>query len=209
LLIVLIHIYDKNAEIEIILFFGEGVRRKMGKTILLVAALLVLGGVFYSLFLQQPITQPEMESEAVVTEQEMAAEPGTIIEEASASGIFSTLLTAVDTAGLEETLSGEGPFTLFAPTDEAFAKIPAATLEALLADPEALTKVLTYHVVSGRVTAADVITMDQATSLNGQDIAIELVDEGVKLNDVAMVTQTDIFAANGVIHVIDAVLMPE
>ena len=105
-----------------------------------------------------------------------------------------------------DTLSGPGPFTVFAPTDEAFAAVPKATLDELLADPEALTKVLTYHVVAGKVMADDVVSLDSATTVQGSDLAID-TSNGVKVND-AMVVTTDIETSNGVIHVIDAVLLP-
>jgi transforming growth factor-beta-induced protein len=121
---------------------------------------------------------------------------------------FDTLEAAVVAADLADTLAGPGPFTVFAPTDEAFAKLPAGALDALLADKDELTKVLTYHVVSGKVDAATVVTLDKATTLEGDDITIEVVAGGVVLNGSVKVTATDIAADNGIIHVIDAVLMP-
>jgi transforming growth factor-beta-induced protein len=130
-----------------------------------------------------------------------------IVDTAVAAGSFSTLTTALDAAGLVETLKGPGPFTVFAPTDEAFAKLPAGTLEGLLADPEALRAVLTYHVVPGRVTAADVITLPAATTVQGEDVAILTSESGVQVNDAA-VTVADVLASNGVIHVIDSVMLP-
>jgi uncharacterized surface protein with fasciclin (FAS1) repeats len=129
-----------------------------------------------------------------------------IIETAVEAGSFNTLATALTAAGLIETLSGEGPFTVFAPTDEAFAKIPAETLAAVLADKEKLTAILTYHVVSGKVMAADVVKLDNATTVQGSDVAID-ASNGVKVNDATVVT-ADVEATNGVIHVIDTVLMP-
>lgn len=129
-----------------------------------------------------------------------------IVETAMSAGSFDTLVTAVKEAGLVETLKGEGPFTVFAPTDEAFAKIPEADLKALLADKEALAGVLTYHVVPGKVMAADVAGMSSAQSVQGDTIDISTSD-GVKVDD-ALVVQTDIEASNGVIHVIDTVIMP-
>jgi len=129
-----------------------------------------------------------------------------IVETATSAGNFGTLLTAVQVAGLEETLKGDGPFTLFAPTDEAFAQIPKDQLNALLKDKEALTKVLTYHVVAGKVTARDVVKLDSAKTVEGQSIAISSQD-GVKVND-ANVIKADIMASNGVIHVIDKVIIP-
>jgi uncharacterized surface protein with fasciclin (FAS1) repeats len=131
---------------------------------------------------------------------------GTIVDVARSAGSFKTLLAAVEAAGLAETLSGAGPFTVFAPTDEAFAKIPKADLDALLADKAALTAVLTYHVIPGKNLAKDVATMSKATTVNGKDVAID-TRSGVKVGD-ATVVKADVEASNGVIHVIDTVLMP-
>jgi len=131
-----------------------------------------------------------------------------IVETASAHGSFNTLVAAVKAAGLVETLSGEGPFTVFAPTDEAFAAIPKAELESLLADKEALTAVLTYHVVPGRVTAADVSGLRSATTLQGQSVQVKVGQEGVMI-DGATVIVADVEATNGVIHVIDRVILPD
>ncbi len=121
---------------------------------------------------------------------------------------FNTLVAAVQAAGLVETLQGDGPFTVFAPTDEAFAALPEGTLDSLLEDPEALAEILTYHVVPGKVLAADVVGLSSATSVQGSDIAIEVVDGGVVLNGSANVVATDVDASNGVVHVIDAVILP-
>ena len=132
-----------------------------------------------------------------------------IVETAIAAGSFTTLVAAVQAAGLVETLSGPGPFTVFAPTDAAFAKVPADTIQALL-KPEAkdqLTGILTYHVVAGKVLAANVIGLTEAKTVQGQSIAIDTAN-GVKV-DGATVEQTDIECDNGVIHVIDAVIMPK
>jgi uncharacterized surface protein with fasciclin (FAS1) repeats len=131
-----------------------------------------------------------------------------IVEVAAAAGSFNTLITAVKAAGLAETLAEGGPFTVFAPTDEAFARIPQADLEALLADKEALTAVLTYHVVPGTVYAADVVHLSSATTVNGQDVKVAVKDGNVMI-DGATVIATDIEATNGVIHVIDRVILPE
>ncbi|MEM7054755.1 MAG: fasciclin domain-containing protein [Pseudomonadota bacterium] len=130
-----------------------------------------------------------------------------IVDTAIDAGSFNTLVTAVQAAGLVETLKGEGPFTVFAPTDAAFAAIPEAELNALIADKEQLTAVLTYHVVAGKVMAADVVGLDAATTVQGSDIDISVSDAGVKVDD-ANVVQTDIETSNGVIHVIDAVILP-
>ena len=134
-------------------------------------------------------------------------EPGTIVDVAAANPDFETLVAAVTAAGLVETLSGEGPFTVFAPTDEAFDALPEGVLDALLLpeNKDALTSILTYHVVSGEVMAADVTAGDVPT-VEGSTIAIT-TDGGVKVNE-ANVTATDVDASNGVIHVIDAVLVP-
>lgn len=131
-----------------------------------------------------------------------------IVDTAVAAGDFNTLVTAVKAAGLVETLKGEGPFTVFAPTDAAFAKVPTDTLNALLADKAALANVLTYHVVAGKVMAADVVKLTSAETVQGQAVSIE-VKEGKVYVDGAQVVTTDIKASNGVIHVIDAVILPK
>lgn len=132
----------------------------------------------------------------------------TIVDVAVEAGNFTTLVAAVKVAGLVETLSGTGPFTVFAPTDEAFAKLPAGTVEALLKDKEKLSKILTYHVVAGKVMAKDVSGMTSAKTVQGGDVAIKVEDGKVMIND-SIVTATDIEASNGVIHVIDTVLLPK
>ena len=129
-----------------------------------------------------------------------------IVDTAVSAGQFNTLAKALSEAGLVETLKGTGPFTVFAPTDEAFAKLPAGTLEALLKDKAKLTAVLTYHVVPGKVTAADVVKLTEATTVQGQSIKINTMG-GVMVND-AHVVKTDVMASNGVIHVIDKVILP-
>ena len=131
-----------------------------------------------------------------------------IVDTAVAAGDFSTLVTAVKAAGLVETLKGEGPFTVFAPTDAAFAKVPTDTLNALLADKAALANVLTYHVVAGNVMAADVVRLTSAVTVQGQAVSIAVKDGKVYV-DGAQVVATDIKASNGVIHVIDAVILPK
>ena len=131
-----------------------------------------------------------------------------IVDTAVAAGDFNTLVTAVKAAGLVETLKGEGPFTVFAPTDAAFAKVPTDTLNALLADKAALANVLTYHVVAGKVMAADVVKLTSAVTVQGQAVSIEVKDGKVYV-DGAQVVTTDIKASNGVIHVIDAVILPK
>ncbi|MEW5681391.1 MAG: fasciclin domain-containing protein [Pseudomonadota bacterium] len=131
-----------------------------------------------------------------------------IVDTAVAAGNFSTLVTAVKAAELVDTLKGEGPFTVFAPNDAAFAKIPAADLNALVADKAALTNVLTYHVVAGKVMAADVVKLTSAKTVQGQELAIEVKD-GKVFVDGAQVIATDIVTSNGVIHVLDSVVMPK
>lgn len=132
-----------------------------------------------------------------------------IIDTAVAAGTFKTLAAAVTAAGLVPTLKGAGPFTVFAPSDEAFAKLPAGTVEGLLKDIPKLTAILTYHVLAGKVMAADVMTLDgkTAATVNGAFLKISTTG-GVKLNGEVNVVATDIVCTNGVIHVIDAVLLP-
>jgi transforming growth factor-beta-induced protein len=130
-----------------------------------------------------------------------------IVDIAVEDGRFTTLVTAVQAAGLVDTLKGEGPFTVFAPTDDAFAKLPAGTVEALLNDVPALTDILLYHVVSGKVMASDVVNLTSADTVLGQPVSITVDGDKVMIND-AQVIITDIEASNGVIHVIDSVLLP-
>ena len=130
-----------------------------------------------------------------------------IVDTAVAAGSFNTLATALKAAGLVETLKGKGPFTVFAPTDDAFKKLPAGTLEKLLADKAQLTRVLTYHVVAGKIMAADVIKLTEAKTVEGSSVKISVKDSKVKVND-ANVVKTDVGASNGVIHVLDAVILP-
>jgi uncharacterized surface protein with fasciclin (FAS1) repeats len=156
-----------------------------------------------------PVTEAPMTTPAPATDAD-------IVDTAIAAGDFTTLVAALQAAGLEDTLRGDGPFTVFAPTDDAFAALPAGTLDTLLKDPAGdLTDILTYHVVPGAVSAADVVALDgkAVTTVNGAAITIGVADDGsVTLtdaagNDVAVVA-TDIQANNGVIHVIDGVLLP-
>ena len=129
-----------------------------------------------------------------------------IVDTAVAAGSFNTLVTAVQAAGLVDTLKSEGPFTVFAPTDEAFAKLPPGTVEALLEDKEKLTAILTYHVVAGKKVAKDVIETAQLDTVQGSALKID-TSNGVKVGG-ATVQTTDIMTSNGVIHVIDTVLIP-
>ena len=138
----------------------------------------------------------------------MAAEVGDIVDVATEAGSFRTLLTAATAAGLVDTLKGEGPFTVFAPTDEAFAALPEGTLDGLLKDPEALKQILLYHVVAGKVTSDQVVGLTSADSVAGPAIEIAVKDGTVLLNENAKVVTTDIEASNGVIHVIDQVILP-
>lgn len=132
-----------------------------------------------------------------------------IVDVAVSAGQFNTLAAALGAADLVDTLKGEGPFTVFAPTDAAFERLPAGTVESLLKpeNKDQLIAVLTYHVVPGKVTADDVVKLDSATTVNGADIAIAVVDGGLRIND-ANVVMADIGASNGVIHVIDSVILP-
>ena len=130
-----------------------------------------------------------------------------IVETAMAAGSFETLMTAIKAAGLVEALKGEGPFTVFAPTDEAFKKLSEGTVEKLLKDKEKLQQILKYHVVPGKVTAAQVVKLDSAKTLQGKTVEIDSKD-GVKVNQ-AKVVKADVMASNGVIHVIDTVLIPK
>ncbi len=130
-----------------------------------------------------------------------------IVDTAVNAGSFSTLVAAVKAANLVDTLKGAGPFTVFAPTDEAFAKLPEGTVDALLKDIPKLKKILTYHVVSGKVMAADVVKLKSATTVEGSDVKIDASNGVVKVND-AKVSTADVAADNGVIHIIDTVLIP-
>ena len=162
-------------------------------------------------------TSTTMEETTTTAEMEDDATEGDdLVDTAVAAGDFSTLVTAVQAAGLEETLRGEGPFTVFAPADAAFEALPEGTLDTLLEDPEGdLADILTYHVVEGAVMAADVAGLDgeEVTTVNGATFTVNVADDGsVSLTDGAgnevAVTQTDVEASNGVIHVVESVLMP-
>jgi uncharacterized surface protein with fasciclin (FAS1) repeats len=131
-----------------------------------------------------------------------------IVDTAVNAGSFSTLVTAIKAAQLVDTLKGAGPFTVFAPTDEAFAKLPNGTVDALLKDIPKLKKILTYHVVSGKVMAADVVKLKSATTVEGSDVKIDASNGSVKVN-ASTVATPDVAADNGVIHIIDTVLLPE
>ena len=138
---------------------------------------------------------------------EKASSPGTVVNVAANAGQFNTLIKAVQTAGLQSALKGEGPFTILAPTDDAFAALPPATLQALLDNPEELAKILKHHVISGKAPASKVVSATELTTLNNSDVKVKAMDGKVMLGE-AKVLKTDIMADNGVIHVIDKVLIP-
>jgi len=150
-----------------------------------------------------------LKAKAQVRTVAFKAEAKDIVDTAVAAGSFKTLVAAVQAAGLVETLKGEGPFTVFAPTDEAFAKLPEGTVETLLKpeNKEKLVAVLTYHVVPGKVMAADVVKLTEAPTVQGGKAAVKVTD-GTVMIDNAKVVKTDIVTSNGVIHVIDAVILP-
>jgi len=155
------------------------------------------------------LAKPQVVVKSTVIQQTAAEAPlGTIVDIASGNPDFSTLVTAVKAAGLVDTLSGEGPFTVFAPTNEAFAALGQDTINSVLANKELLTSILTYHVVAGQVMAADVVQLTSAKTVQGADIKITVKDGKVYLNDTIQVVTTDIQASNGIIHVIDGILMP-
>ena len=150
----------------------------------------------------------ESDKASTTTEAKAVKCDNTIVDVAAGNADFSTLVTAVQKAGLVDTLNGEGPFTVFAPTNEAFAKIPADQLNAILADKAKLTSILTYHVVAGKVMAADLKPGEQAvTTVEGSEAQVVVSDAGATYAD-ATITATDVEACNGVIHVIDAVVVP-
>ena len=161
-------------------------------------AALVLGSSAMAADVARPATAP------LVNQQAMTDIVGTAV----GAGQFTTLAKALQAADLVTTLKGAGPFTVFAPTDAAFAKLPAETLNSLLANPAELRKVLTYHVVAGRVTAADVVKLSEATTVNGAKVQIAVRDGKVVLNGTSTVATADVMASNGVIHVIDTVILP-
>jgi uncharacterized surface protein with fasciclin (FAS1) repeats len=140
----------------------------------------------------------------------VAADKKDIVDTAVEAGSFKTLVAAVKAAGLVETLKGEGPFTVFAPTDEAFAKLPKGTVEDLLKpeNKDKLVDILTYHVVSGKVMSSAAVKLDKATAVNKKEIKLAVKDGKLTLNDSAKVATADIEASNGVIHVIDTVILP-
>lgn len=172
----------------------------------IMVAVLAIAGCAAEAPVEEEVVTEEVVEETPEAPVEEAA--GDIVAVASGAGSFTTLVAAIEAAGLVETLQGVGPFTVFAPTDEAFAALPAGLLDALLLEENRaiLVQILTYHVVSGTVLAADVTEGDVA-SVEGSAISIT-VGDGVVLNGTANVTATDVVASNGVIHVIDAVILP-
>ena len=161
-------------------------------------AALVLGSSAMAADVARPATAPLVNQQAMTD----------IVDTAVGAGQFTTLAKALQAADLVTTLKSAGPFTVFAPTDAAFAKLPAATLNSLLANPAELRKVLTYHVVAGKVTAADVVKLSEATTVNGAKVQIAVRDGKVVLNGTSTVATADVMASNGVIHVIDTVILP-
>ncbi len=174
----------------------------------LIQALAVALGATGSLTLAMPAIAAEVDATAM-TAQQVAQSPGTIVEVASGADQFETLVQAVQTAGLVDALSAEGPLTVFAPTDEAFAELPDGVVEALLQpeNRELLTQILTYHVVPGQVMAAD-LEDGSVTTLQGSGLAINVTPERVVVNN-GSVTTADIAASNGVVHEVSRVLVPE
>jgi uncharacterized surface protein with fasciclin (FAS1) repeats len=176
---------------------------------IIIAAAIVIGGVVW-FFVQnnEDETANTTESSQTVTE-EAAAPEQTIVDLAVATPELSTLVSAVQAADLVETLSSEGPFTVFAPTNDAFAALPAGTLDSLLLpeNKQQLTDILTYHVVAGKVMSSDLSDGQVITTVNGATLTVSIADGVVKVGD-ATVTTADVEASNGVVHVIDAVLLP-
>jgi uncharacterized surface protein with fasciclin (FAS1) repeats len=171
----------------------------MYKSIAIIAAVVLTAGLaFYNVALA--------DCGSCGADHKHAKHAHSIYETAKEAG-FTTLVAAIDAAGLAETLSKEGPFTVFAPTDEAFKALPEGALKGLLADKKALTNVLLYHVVKGEVKAADVVKIDEAEMLNGESAKVKVKKDTVMVAGVKVV-KTDIIATNGIIHVIDAVMLP-
>jgi len=170
----------------------------------LVAAVLVLGACGSD---SDEASTDTTEAPADTTAETTAPAESDIVDTAVAAGDFTTLAAALEAADLVDTLKGDGPFTVFAPTDDAFAALPPGTVDDLLADPEALAAILTYHVVAGEVLAADLTDGQVVETVNGETLTVSIDGDTVKIND-ATVTTADISASNGVIHVIDTVLLP-
>ena len=192
----------------------EGDNVRINDALVVIADIVASNGVIH--VIDAVLLPPEPAAQAMQSEQQDQSEqseqaqpepPATIVDIAVADGRFETLVAAVQAAGLVDTLQGEGPFTVFAPTDDAFDALPEGTVAALLEDIPALTDILLYHVVAGDVRAADVVALDSAVTVQGESVSISVDGDSVRIND-ALVVIADIEASNGVIHVIDAVLLP-
>ncbi len=192
----------------------EGDSVRINDSLVVIADIVASNGVIH--VIDAVLLPPEPEAQAMQSEQEdeseqaqqaQAEQPGTIVDIAVADGRFETLVAAVQAADLVETLQGEGPFTVFAPTDDAFAALPEGAVESLLEDIPALTSILLYHVVAGEVRAADVVAIESAVTVQGESVSISVEGDSVRINN-SLVVIADIEASNGVIHVIDAVLLP-
>ena len=195
----------------------EGDSVRINDALVVIADIVASNGVIH--VIDAVLLPPEPAAQAMQSEQQDQSEqgeqgeqaqpapPGTIVDIAVADGRFETLVAAVQAAGLVDTLQGEGPFTVFAPTDDAFSALPEGTVAALLEDIPTLTAILLYHVVAGDVRAADVVALESAVTVQGEPVSISVDGDSVRIND-ALVVITDIEASNGVIHVIDAVLLP-
>ena len=181
----------------------EGDNVRINDSLVIVADVVASNGVIH--VIDTVLIPPEPAVEAMQDEQ--SEQPGTIVDIAVADDRFETLVAALQAAELVETLQGDGPFTVFAPTDDAFAALPEGTVEALLEDIPALTDILLYHVVAGDVRAADVVTLDAAVTVQGESVSITVEGDNVRIND-SLVINADVVGSNGVIHVIDTVLLP-
>lgn len=178
----------------------------MKKTLILAASLVAVFAIAVPAHAGCGSSHEKTETNATQASAKMTKQMD-IVETAVGAGNFTTLVAAVKAAGLVDVLKGDGPFTVFAPTDDAFARLPKGTVEALLKDTDKLSAILTYHVVSGKVMAADVVKLDKAETVNGQSVKITTTDNGVMVDN-ASVIKTDIACSNGVIHVIDQVILP-
>ena len=187
-----------------ITFFQRAINYRNAKTLIALGILAILGAILVA------CSEEATTEEIVEQKTEEAAAEGvskTIVDIAVEDGRFTTLVAALQAAELDSVLAGEGPFTVFAPTDDAFGKLPEGTVASLLETIPALKNILLYHVVSGNVLAADVVTLESATTLQGQTVSISVMGDVVKIND-SQVIITDIQGSNGTIHVIDTVLLP-
>ena len=198
-------------------FFQQWINYRNAKALVIVGILAIVGSILVAcseeaateeMVEQETMVEQEMAVEATVVVEEVAEEVSkTIVDIAVEDGRFTTLVAALQAAELDSVLAGEGPFTVFAPTDDAFAKLPEGTVASLLETIPALKDILLYHVVSGNVLAADVVTLESATTLQGQTVSVSVMGDVVKIND-SQVIITDIQGSNGTIHVIDTVLLP-